>query len=145
MAADYYQEIAKYGGIGKGEPRRKSKARVKRAKVRDAHEVRMYVFARERGVCRICRARRGESMHELRFRSLGGRINRRNSVWVCGSGTTGCHGFAQSLQVKYDMGPEGAEGPITFTACTVQAAEHLKIKVGESIESPVMAYVEAAE
>ncbi len=140
--SDYYQTCA----LPKGEPRKRRKGREKRQKVKSVHEVRAYVEARERGVCRICRARRGESMHELRFRSLGGKVSRRNSVWVCGSGTTGCHGLAQSLQVKYDMGPpEGAEGSITFTPCTALAADWLKVKVGESILSEPTGVLEVAE
>jgi hypothetical protein len=139
--SEYYHDCA----LPKPEPRQRVKGRIKRSKIREAHEVRMYVFARERGLCRICRCRRSESMHELRFRSLGVKIHIRNSVCVCGSGTTGCHGLAQTLQVKYIMGPEGAEGTITFTACTKAAADHLKIAVGEAIESPVMATVEAEE
>jgi hypothetical protein len=77
------------GGVAcpKPEPRKRTKARkvrVSRAAVRD---VRAYVFARERDICRICRKRPATSMHELQFRSCGGRVSKRNSVAACGDGS----------------------------------------------------------
>lgn len=39
------------------------------------------------------------SVHELVFKSLGGKVSLENSVTVCGSGTTGCHGYLQSHEI----------------------------------------------
>ena len=106
---------------------------------RDA-KVRRYVFARERNICRRCRSRAAESRHELRFRSLGGKVTRQNCVAVCGSGTTGCHGMLQDHSIAYDFEHPalGAESTVIFTAKDRQAAEWLRIEIGESISSPVM-------
>jgi hypothetical protein len=49
-------------------------------------------------------------MHECKPRSLGGDISIENSIAVCGSGTTGCHGFAQRhefIVVKRLPDPQG--------------------------------------
>lgn len=131
--------------IKKPESRKRTKGRQQRAARKVTMEVRPYVFARERNICRICRCRPTDSMHELRPRSLGGRISRRNSVAVCGSGTTGCHGYAQSKAIRYALvdAAAGAEAAITFTAMTQAAADWMRIKVGESIESAPMVQVEA--
>lgn len=69
--------------------------------MKDNGKIRAFVFDREQDICRCCRLRRADSMHELRFRSLGGKVSKRNSVAVCGSGTTGCHGFLQSWQISW--------------------------------------------
>lgn len=68
------------GGVAcpKPEPRKRTKARAKRQKGNREAEVRVYVFARERDICRCCRKRRADSRHELRFRSLGGKVTRQN-------------------------------------------------------------------
>lgn len=97
-------------------------------------------------MCRCCRARAAHSMHELRFRSLGGKISRRNSIAVCGSGVTLCHGALQSLWISYRFEDEalGAEGPIIFTPETELGAAVMKIKLGESIVSPPMRDTEIA-
>lgn len=129
----------------KPEPRKKEKARKLRLHRTTVHDVRDWVFARERDMCRCCRARAAHSMHELVPRSLGGKVSRRNSVAVCGSGTSMCHGFLQSGQIVWDMHPqEGAEGRIVFTPKTELAASHCKIKLGESILSAPMRDMEAA-
>lgn len=123
----------------KPEPRKKTKARKARQKLTNVHLVREYVFARERDICRCCRCRPAHSMHEMRPKSLGGRVSKRNSVAVCGSGTSMCHGFLQGYQIVWDMRPdEGAEGRIIFTPKSERAAEHMKIKLGESILSAPM-------
>lgn len=48
---DYYQEIAKYGGIGKGEPRKRRKGREKRRESTVAEAVRAECVERD-GYCR---------------------------------------------------------------------------------------------
>lgn len=137
---DYYREIGKYGGTPKPERRAKTKHRQRRMKVKTSHEIHDYVFARERHLCRICRIRPAESMHELKFRSLGGKVSRRNSIAVCGNGVEGCHGHAQRLEIAYRFEDEalGAEGAVIFTPRIVRAAEWLRVQVGQAISSPPM-------
>ncbi len=127
--------------LAKPERRARTKARKERVRVKGVHEVRIYVMARDRFICRICRLRVATEMHELRFRSLGGKVSRQNSIAVC----QGCHQFAQRNAISYDMLGNGAESDVTFTAQTVPAAEWLRVRVGESIESAPMVTVEAAE
>lgn len=112
-----------------------------------AAKIRAYVKGREREVCRCCRIRDGESSHELRFKSLGGKVSRTNTVYVCGQlvgSTPSCHTYLQLNQIDYDVDERGAEGPILFTPKTRVAAEWLKVKLGEQIVSPVMLETEIA-
>lgn len=98
--------------------------------------VRTYVFDREHNGCRVCRRRFAESMHELVPRSLGGKVSKRNSIAVCGSGTTGCHGFLQRHQIVCDASTGfGAEGLLLFTPRTPPAAAHLEQPINEWIVS----------
>lgn len=122
----------------------RTKGRKKRAKQKITREVRPYVFARERDICRICRCRPAESMHELLPKSLGGRVSRRNSVAVCGSGTTGCHGHAQQHHIGYMFENDdlGAEATIWFRIMTQAAADHCRVYLGAQIISPVMVETE---
>ncbi len=130
--------------IGYGQPapkpelRKKSKARKLRLHRTVVHDVRDYVFARERGICRCCRAREAHSMHELRFKSLGGKVSKMNSVAVCGSGTTLCHGLLQRNAITWEGTERGAEDSLLFRPKTDAAAEHMKLKIGEGIVSPPM-------
>lgn len=135
---DYYRTAP----LAKPEPRKKSKARQKRHKLANTHAVHDYVFGREREICRICRWRSAGSMHELRFRSLGGKVSRKNSVAACGTGVTGCHGLAQKNEIAYKETELGAEGVLWFQAKTKAAADWLKVKVGQWIESPPMIQME---
>jgi hypothetical protein len=83
-------------------------------------QVRRWVIAREKGECRCCRELFGrmtaiQSMHEVRPRSIGGEISLENSIGVCGSGTTGCHGELQANRIRCEkLTPAGAEGPLRF-------------------------------
>lgn len=130
----------------KPEPRTRTKNRIKRAKRGDVAAVRAYVFGRERNLCRCCRFRAAESMHELRPRSLGGKVSRQNSVAVCGSGTTGCHGLLQSHQISVQTWmPLGAEDRLVFTPCTDIAATWVHVALGHDLESRPMLQMEAAE
>ncbi len=122
--------------------KRRSKSLSERTHIAD---VRAYIIGRERNVCRCCRVRVGQSMHELRPRSLGGKVSRKNSVWVCGDGVQGCHGLIQRHEIVADYREDGAEGVIYFLPNTQQARDWLKLKTGERIESELMAQMEAAE
>lgn len=101
-------------------------------------EIRDYVRARERGRCRCCRFRPGTSMHELRPRSLGGKVSKRNSVLVCGDGVTGCHGFLQRHEIDYGDDGHGAEGVLTFIPHNNKASTHMRIKDFAVLESAPM-------
>lgn len=129
----------------KPEPRQRTKNRATRVRRNDVGEVRQYVFARERDLCRCCRWHPAESMNEEPPRSLGGKVCRKDSMAVCGDGTRRCHGFITRHEIVIERGPLGAEGTLVFTAKTRAAADHMRIKVGESIESAPMVQVEAQE
>ncbi len=124
----------------KPERRKRTKARKVRAKRRDAADVRVYVFGRERDLCRCCRKRRAQSLHELQFRSQGGKVSKRNSVAVCGDGVRGCHGFLQRHEIEWEEhnAIRRAEGTLTFFPLSMSAAEWLGIRRGTKLESPVM-------
>jgi hypothetical protein len=122
----------------KPEPRKRVKARERRSFADHVKAVRDYVFGRERGTCRCCRARAAESMHELVFRSLGGKVSRKNSVAVCGDGVRGCHGLLQRHEVIHGAGVLGAESTLMFTPVTLRAADYMRINKNETIVSPPM-------
>jgi len=86
--------------LPKGQTRKQAKAKAAREHAKHVKAVRAYVFDRENGICRCCRIRLADSMHEIVPRSLGGEVSRENSVALCGSGTTGCHGRIQSHRIK---------------------------------------------
>jgi hypothetical protein len=133
--------------LSKPEPRKRTKARkvrVSRAAVRD---VRAYVFARERDICRCCRCRPATSMHELQFRSCGGRVSKRNSVAACGDGVSGCHGFAQRHEIAWDdYDRRGAGGHADVSARSSYRRQSGCGRVGDQeIVSPPMVEMETAE
>lgn len=130
----YYQDCA----IPKPEPRKRTKGRKRRAKVKTTREVRPYVFARERDICRCCRIRNAQSMNEEPPRSCGGKVSKRDSMAVCGDGTQGCHGFITRNEIVIGRGVHGAEGTLTFTVKSRKAAEWCRVNVGHTIVSPVM-------
>lgn len=102
--------------------------------MKDNGKIRSYVFEREGGICRCCRLRRAESMHELKFRSAGGKVSKRNSVAVCGSlvGTERCcHTYLQQNEITVEMSAEGAEGLLQFRPESQKAADWMRVKVGE--------------
>lgn len=131
----------------KPEPLARKRGRDRRVYADFVAKVRTFVFGRERGVCRCCRSRPAESMHELRPRSLGGKVSKYNSVAVCGSGTTGCHGYLQTYQIGYafEQRPIDAQGTIIFTPGTHSAADWMKLPHGESISSAPMSTYEVSE
>lgn len=116
----------------KPEPRKRIKARVKREQRDKTAEVREYVFNREQHLCRCCRSRRAQSMHELVPRSLGGKVSKRNSVAVCGSMGNDlkfCHGLLQQLQVEWTGDESRAEGVLEFRARTQHAADRMRVPI----------------
>jgi hypothetical protein len=130
------------GAVCKPEPRKRTKARKVRVRRDRTAEIRAYVFARERDICRCCRMRAAESMHELRPKSLRGRVSRTNSVAVCGDGVRGCHGFLQRHEISFTAGIEGAEGPLLFTPEKLSAAEWLHIGTDKRLLSEPMRSLE---
>ena len=134
--------------IPKPAPRERKTPKAIRVKAKPAEErdrvaqIRDYVRARERNRCRCCRSRVGQSMHELKARSLRGRVSKTNSVWVCGDGVAGCHGMLQRKEILADYSVLGAEGVIVFTPQTFKAAEWVKVAKGEAIESAPMRELE---
>lgn len=131
-------------GTPKPLPRRITKARKKRAHAMTVSEVREYVFARERNICRCCRKRPAESMHEIVFRSQRGKVSKKNSIAVCGDGVRGCHGFLQRHEIEVSETPMGAESTLWFLVVTPLAADWVGIHPLETIESPVMLDMELA-
>lgn len=114
----------------KGPTRKQIAAKAKRTRAAHVKEVRAYVFAREQGVCRCCGIRAAESMHEIRPRSLGGKVSRENSIAACGSGTTGCHGYMQDHEISVEPTDlaRWAEGRLVFRALTMRAMRHVAHK-----------------
>lgn len=123
---------------------RQVKDRAKRQKGNRAAKVRVYVFGRERNICRCCRKRRADSMHELRFRSLGGKVSRQNSVAVCGDGVNGCHGYLQRNEISYVLQQQdfGAERALIFRPETRKACEWMELTPGHCILSEPMVNLE---
>ncbi len=80
-------------------------------------------------------------------RSLGGKVSRKNSIALCGSGTTGCHGLIQAhrITVVITNRVAWAEDSLVFVPQDAQAVDWLKLKGVQSIESPPMVAMEAAE
>lgn len=139
---DHYQHC----GIPKPEPRKKVKGRKLRAGKKNSDTVRDYIMGRERQLCRCCRIREAQSMHELRFKSLGGKVSRQNSIGTCGQlvgSEPSCHTYLQANQIAYEMDPDvGAEGVIVFTPKTQTAADWMRVALGERLISPPMHQVE---
>ena len=132
---------ARQGKLAKPEPRQRVKARQQRQQAAQVRAIRVEVFAREMGMCRCCGWRAAESMHELRFKSLGGTASRENSVAVCGDGTRGCHGFLQRLEITYRFDRRrSAQCWIAFKACTRAAADYTGISHSCERASDASAY-----
>ena len=80
---------------------RKRKRRVQTDIVRPA------IFDKAHNVCVCCRRRPAQSMHEVKPKSLGGQVSMDNSIPVCGSGTTGCHGYLQQNKIVVSTATDG--------------------------------------
>ena len=134
------------GGIACPKPVKRStlKRKAKKEKRERTAEIRDYVRGRERGRCRCCRFRAGQSMHEILPRSRGGKVSKKNSIWMCGDGTTGCHGYAQRYELVINGSDEvGAEGALRFSPRSTKAAEWMRITQYSAIESAPMSHYEA--
>lgn len=123
--------------IPKPEKRATTKRRQKREHADHVADVRAYVFGRERGICRCCRSRRAQSMHELHSRGAGGKVSKRNSIALCGDGVRGCHGMLQRHEILWAVEDYAlrAEAELAFQPQTQAAADWLKIGLGETIAS----------
>lgn len=146
---DYYATAGIPKTYREKKPRARIRVKAKPKTERDAiTKTREYVFARERGMCRCCRLRPAESMHELRSRGAGGKRSKRNSVAVCGQLGNGheCHGLLQAKRITYDMSEKlGAESTIYFMPMDEKARDWMKLKTEHGLESSPMRDVEAAE
>lgn len=57
------------------------------------------------GMCEVCGIRPATNMHHRKNRSQGGRDTAANLLAVCGTGTTGCHGYITEHPAEaYDKG-----------------------------------------
>lgn len=80
------------------EPRWKTGIRrSKRNKAVEYAKARAFVYERSGGRCEasvagVCEGR-GTNAHHKQMRGQGGKDDPENLLWVCGSGTTGCHGW----------------------------------------------------
>lgn len=130
---DYYQNAP----LAKPIPRKRLKARAKREKRAKHGAVRDYISNRD-GNCRCCRLRAGESMDELTTRGAGGKVSKRNSIWVCGTivgAIPSCHTYLQLNQITVIETLQGAEGMLTFTPRSREAADWMHLPIGRDLES----------
>lgn len=79
-------------------------------------------------------------MHELVFRSQGGKRSATNSVAVCGDGVRGCHGLLQRHEIAWRGDEDGAEGTLVFTIETAAASRWVRIALGNSWASPKLPF-----
>lgn len=79
-------------------------------------------------------------MHELVFRSLGGKRSANNSVAVCGDGVRGCHGLLQRNEISWTSEKDDAEGTLVFTVETAAASRWVRIALGNSWASPKLPF-----
>ena len=73
----------------------KVQPRTRRPKNPGEAKTRQLLAARSDGWCENCATRRAESVHHRRKQSQGGPWSASNCVHLCGSGTTGCHGWVE--------------------------------------------------
>lgn len=131
----------------KGRTRKQLKARKQRGQRKDTAAIRQYVFARERNICRCCRKRQAESLHEILPRGRGGKVSKQNSIATCGQlvGTEQCcHTYLQQnrISVGFRFPSLGAESDIIFTPLAPAPADWMCLPYGDSLISPVMVETE---
>lgn len=104
------------GGTACPKPQRgyfkRLKAERKAARKQANEAVRPVVVDKYHGMCACCEWREAQSTHEIKFRSLGGQVTEENTIPVCGSGTTGCHGHLQEHRIEVER---ASDGSLTFT------------------------------
>jgi hypothetical protein len=61
---------------------------------------RRLVRERSGGMCEVCGVRPATNFQHRKNRSQGGQWSAANGLDVCGSGTTGCHGFIHANPAK---------------------------------------------
>lgn len=133
--------------LHKPERRQKTTDRKKRVKHMSHAEVHDYVFGREREICRCCRKRTADSMHEIQGRGRGGKVSPVNSIAVCGQLVgvePSCHTYLQQEQIACYGTDRGAEGTLTFEPRSEKAADYMGLPLGDSLESPPMQETEIA-
>jgi hypothetical protein len=82
-------------------------------------------------------------MHELRPKSLRGKVSKYNSIAVCGDGVRGCHGYLQRHEITFDVGDNRAEAGIYFMPRTDAARTWMKLGEKHGLESPPMRETES--
>lgn len=85
----------------------------RKATEKHRREIKSAVFARDKGKCRCCKGVAHE-MHELRFRSLGGKRSLENSIAVCNYRGRNCHRMLQTHVITAEPIVRNANGPIAF-------------------------------
>jgi len=82
-------------------PRAIEKAKRLKAAEAERVSVKNAVWKRDRAACRVC-GKPADEMHELRFRSLGGRRSLENSIAVCTFRGNNCHRLLQSHAIHVE-------------------------------------------
>jgi hypothetical protein len=72
---------------------------------KDEQEARRLVRERSGGICERCAAARATNFQHRQARGQGGPWTASNGLDVCGSGTTGCHGYMHAHPAEsYERG-----------------------------------------
>lgn len=106
MSIDYSQLA-----LPKGTPRVVLKSLKAKAAEKHRKDIKAQVFARDGGKCRVCGGQ-AEEMHELEFRSLGGKRSLENSIAVCIFRGNNCHRLLQTHAI--DVEGENANQRLVF-------------------------------
>lgn len=103
--------------FGKPTPRVLVKKARKTAESSDEKRIKREVRARDK-FCRVCLYRPSAEVHELVFKSKGGKVSLFNSLGVCAARNSGlCHQLLQTHAIGYcfKQPGRGADGPMTFS------------------------------
>src|SRR5579864_2885590 len=93
------------GKFAKQRPRVIEKKLKRAAMETERKSIKAQVFRRDSGRYRVCGAP-ATDLHELRFRSLGGKRSLHNSITVCDWRHTNCHALLQTLVIAYAFASE---------------------------------------
>lgn len=124
-------------------PTARARAAKRRRQLAKETKIKNKVRVLDGPVCRCCLQRAAESVHEIKPKGMGGNphaVSLENSVHVCGSGTTGCHGHLQAHCIKVTAyrrpdDPINAREGLTFTPMTGCVADWMGVAFGGSISS----------